>query len=198
MKYRYIAMEREYGSGGREIARQTAQAAGIPCYGREILEEAARNLNLPAVQIEDMEEKASNSLMYSLYMVGKMHAGDGDMVSGEGKVYMAELAVIRDLAAEGPAIFVGRCAASALEDKKGVLKVFIHADMPFRVERAVSEYGVDRASAETVLRRCDKRRAGYYHTCTARKWNDISNYHLILDSGKLGLEKCAEILAGML
>ena len=90
----------------------------------------------------------------------------GTWYQAKERFTMAEQAVIRDLAAEGPAIFVGRCAASALEDKKGVLKVFIHADMPFRVERAVSEYGVDRASAETSaapLRQTARRLLPYLH-----------------------------------
>ena len=93
----------------------------------------------------------------------------------------------------------GGAPASALEDKKGVLKVCYPCGYALPggtgLYQSTASIGHRR---KPVLRRCDKRRAGYYHTCTARKWNDISNYHLILDSGKLGLEKCAEILAGML
>ena len=33
MKCNYITIEREYGSGGTEIARRVAQECGINCYG---------------------------------------------------------------------------------------------------------------------------------------------------------------------
>lgn len=34
----YITIEREYGSGGTQIARKLSAITGVPCYGREILE----------------------------------------------------------------------------------------------------------------------------------------------------------------
>ena len=42
MRYKYITIEREYGSGGTEIARRVAEECGIPCYGKEILEFVAK------------------------------------------------------------------------------------------------------------------------------------------------------------
>ena len=38
MKFRYITIEREYGSGGTKIARTLSEVSGVPCYGEEILE----------------------------------------------------------------------------------------------------------------------------------------------------------------
>ena len=41
----------------------------------------------------------------------------------------------------------------------------------------------------------DKKRADYYNSNTNKKWGDISSYDMCLDSGKLGYEMCAEIIA---
>ena len=38
MKFKYITIEREYGSGGSAVARVLAEMTGVACYGREILE----------------------------------------------------------------------------------------------------------------------------------------------------------------
>ena len=50
MKFRYITIEREYGSGGTKIARKLSEVCGIPCYGREILEAVAKKQGLRSVR----------------------------------------------------------------------------------------------------------------------------------------------------
>ena len=37
MQYKIVAIEREYGSGGRDVAKRTAERLGIKVYGKEIL-----------------------------------------------------------------------------------------------------------------------------------------------------------------
>lgn len=61
MKYRYIAIEREYGSGGTTIARRLAEECGIACYGQEILEAVAKEQNVSVDEIQRCEETVSNS-----------------------------------------------------------------------------------------------------------------------------------------
>ena len=51
---------------------------------------------------------------------------------------------------------------------------------------------------DSVVRRRkekDKRRAAYYQFYTDMKWGDARNYHICLDSGELGIDKCVDILA---
>lgn len=43
----------------------------------------------------------------------------------------------------------------------------------------------------------DKRRIAYYQFYTDRTWGDMRNYHICLDSGALGMDKCAEIIIGI-
>ena len=57
MKCSYIAIEREYGSGGTEIARRLSEESGVPYYGREILEKVSKDYGIPISQIEKYEEK---------------------------------------------------------------------------------------------------------------------------------------------
>ena len=66
MKARYIAIEREYGSGGTEIARRVAEETGVPCYGREIIEAVAQIRNLSVDDIEKYERNVKNSFLYSI------------------------------------------------------------------------------------------------------------------------------------
>lgn len=194
MKYRYIVIEREYGSGGTEIGHILSEITDIPCYGTEIQQETAAALNIPVSEIEKYEESVTNSLLYSLYAMSKMNSGSDEILSREDKIFIEQQKIIRGHAMQGAAIFVGRCAGAAIKSEDDVLSVFIRADKEFRMERAVREYGIDQASAAYIMARYDKKRRSYYSANTGKKWNDPSNYHLVLDSGKLGLNLCAEII----
>ena len=193
MKYKVIAIEREYASGGQEIGRKTAAALGIPCYGREILEMAARRGGRSPEYLEQLEETATNSLLYSFYLMSRQ-AAQGNVMSNEDALYLAEWKIIQELADQGPAVFVGRCASYVLKQRSDLLSVFVRAGFDFRVERAVREYGLERERTDWALRRQDKRRASYYSSNTGTRWDDPRNYHLMLDSGKLGIDTCVSIL----
>ena len=94
-------------------------------------------------------------------------------------------------------VIVGRCADYILQDKAKCLKVFIHADMAFRAKRIVEVYGEREQSPEQRLRDKDKRRAAYHRFYTNMKWGYAQNYHITLDSGELGIDKCADIIADL-
>ena len=79
MKYKNITIEREYGSGGTQIARKLAERFGVPCYGREIIEAVANDQNLSTSQIDAYEETVSNSFLYSVYLLSKAQTGDPDL-----------------------------------------------------------------------------------------------------------------------
>ncbi len=194
MKYRYVAIEREYGSAGTEIGKRITELGGIPNYGIEILEQVSENLNIDIGRIEQYEERATNSFLYSIYLMGKMREGAEGQLSNEGQIYLEEQKVIQKMAAKGPAVFVGRCAANVFTDRTDVLKVFIRADKELRRKRAIESYGIKPNEVEVVVYKFDRKRGNYYATNTGRNWHDLSNYHMVLDSGKLGIERCARLI----
>ncbi len=199
MKINAIAIEREYGSGGTKIARLLSEETGIPCYGHEILEEVSRKHGISVDAIQKYEEKGTGSILYSVYAMAKATAGDGDMLTGEGHVYLAEQQVIKDLAMRGPAVFLGHCASEALKEKKQVIKVFIRcSDEAVKISRIEKEYGIPSAEADSTRKRFDRKRANYYYANTGRKWDNYRNYDIVLDSAALGIEGCAAVLKSLL
>jgi cytidylate kinase len=199
MNFRYITIEREYGSGGTEIARQIAANAGVPCYGREIVEQASKTLNMSVEDIEKNEENVTGSLLYTIYMMAQAHSGNADMLTKEGQIYVAEQEEIRRLAKQGSAVFLGHCASEALKDENGVLKVFIRCtDNDMKQHRIIRDYGINAGEVERVKEHFDKKRANYYHANTSKKWRDYDNYDIVLDSGRLGTEGCIVALGGLL
>ena len=90
MKFRYITIEREYGSGGTKIARRLSEISGVPCYGHEILEAVAKKQGIPVERINQYEEKATGSLIYTMFVMSRVQAGDPNMLTAEGKVFLDE------------------------------------------------------------------------------------------------------------
>lgn len=195
MKYNYIAIEREYASGGQEIGTLAAEKLGIPCYGREILEKTAQRENISVDYIEEMEENPQGSFLYSLYKISGMSNGSLGKATASEKLNADEIETIREIAAEGPAVFVGRCAAFAIKERKDVLKVFVHADIDYRIKRAEEVYKISASDVKSVLKKYDKKRSNYYRMNFSRDWRDMSNYDLVIDSSVLGTEKAAELIA---
>lgn len=198
MKYNYITIEREYGSGGTEISQKLSAVCGIPAYGREILEMVSEKYNIPVPQIEKYEEKTTNSFIYSVYMMSKSQSADSAMLSNESGIYVAEQNIIRSLAQNGPAIFLGRCACEALKDRTDVLRVFIRASKDFKINRSINIYNLDENDAEAVVRRYDKKRRTYYQTNTGKRWDDVCNYDIVLDSGTLGTDGCVAAIKALI
>ncbi len=198
MKCKYITIEREYGSGGTAIGRLLSERTGISCYGREILEEVAKEKQITVEQMERYEVNATNSFLYSVYMMTQAVSGKTDMLTNEGHIYVAEQSVIRRFAAGGPAIFLGHCASEALKESDGVVNVFIRCtDEEARRRRIMEEYGIPGTQADIVRRKFDRKRANYYYANTVKKWDDFRNYDMVLDSGRLGIDACVNILQAL-
>lgn len=198
MKVRYITIEREYGSGGTEIARKLAEKYGIACYGSEIMEMAAAKLHISVEEAQKYEEVIKNSFLYSIYVMSQMKNGSEELLPMEGKLYVEEHNAICSMAHQGKAVFVGHCASEALKEDEGVLRVFIRADEQHRIERAISEYGIEETDAKSVCHRYNRKRANYYAFNTSRRWNDPENYDMILDSSRIGVDGCVEVIGALL
>jgi cytidylate kinase len=199
MKVKYLAIEREYGSGGTEIAKKISANTDVPVYGRQILENVSSTLGMSVDEIEKYEETVTGSFMYTLYMMAQAHNGNSDMLTKEGKIFVAEQSEIQNIAKQGSAIFLGHCASEALKDEDGVIKVFIRcSDQKQKQERIVRNYGIQKTQTDYVREKFDRKRANYYHANTNRKWRDFSNYDVVLDSAVLGVEGCAALLGVLL
>ena len=191
MSHRVITISREFGSGGRTIGRMAAEKLGIPCYDQELIEKIAEESGFMKTYVEANAEEVQGG--WFSFAAGRDFYGH----SIQDDLHLAQTKVIRDLASQGPCVIIGRCADSILSDYDNLLKVFIHASLEKRAERIVNQYGERTEDPVQRLKEKDKKRKAYYQLYSDRKWGAMENYHVALDSGVLGLEKCAEIIASL-
>lgn len=191
MKNRIITISREFGSGGRTIGRKVAEKLGIPCYDAELIQKIAQESGFTENYIKEAGEYAPGGFLASA--LSNRAFGP----TNEDYLWNIQYQVITELAEKGSCVIVGRCADYILKDKADCLTMFIHADMAFRANRIVSVYGEREESPEQRLKDKDKRRAAYHRFYTNMKWGQAQNYHLCLDSGVLGIDKCVETICNM-
>ncbi|MGN0353764.1 MAG: AAA family ATPase [Muricoprocola sp.] len=188
MKNRIITISREFGSGGRTIGKKAAEKLGIPCYDAELIQKMAEESGFSEVYVKKVGEDVSGGLFANVFN----NRAYGP--TNEDRLWEAQYRVITELAEKSSCVIVGRCADYILRNKADCLNVFIHADMDFRVKRVVDVYGEREIAPEQRLKDKDKRRAAYHRFYTDMKWGYAPNYHISLDSGALGIEKCVDII----
>lgn len=191
MKNRIITISREFGSGGRTIGKLVAKKLEIPCYDNELLQKIAAESGFDVNYIKEAGEYAPGGFFSSAFSHHSFIPNNADYL------WKIQYNIITDLALKNSCVIVGRCADYILRDKADLLRVFIHADMQFRAERIVKEYGEREESPEQRLKDKDKRRAAYHRFYTDMKWGHAQNYDVTLNSGVLGIEKCAEIITNL-
>ena len=113
-------------------------------------------------------------------------------------VFAAQADIITELAKKEPCIIVGRCAGFILKNNVPTLSVFVYSSQENRMQHAMECHDISYEDAPSLLRKMDKKRADYYRTNTQREWDAMSSYDLCLNSGRLGFEGCAELIAEMI
>lgn len=193
MRNRIVTISREFGSGGRTVGKKLAQKLQIPCYDQEIIEKIAAESGFAEDYIRDRSEYSPHTSWIANAFSERSFSG----VNNQDAIWMLQRKIILDLAEQGPCVIVGRCADYILRDVADCLRVFIHADFDKRAARIVEVYGETDLPTEKRLRDKDKRRAAYYQFYTDTKWGLAQNYHISLDSGTIGIDRCVKLLADL-
>ena len=131
-----ITIGRQHGSDGLLVAQRLADKLSIPCYSKEIIDRTARDSHFSADVIRSYDEKHVSSIFVS----GPHFFGSGESYQLDRKIAEAQFEAIRNLADEGDAVFIGRCADYVLRKRSDLVRVFITADLPSRI-RALMEHG---------------------------------------------------------
>ena len=190
-----VTIDREFGSGGHEVAKRVAERLGIPFYDEEIIARAAENTGYHEEYIRDNDEKAPE-LSFS-----NMFSGiDNFQASPFAKIQEAEFNIIREIASEGSCVIVGRAADYILSEERHV-SIFLFAPFEERVRRklqihnsAEPENLFDVPSVEKAVRQIDKQRRRYYEFYTDNKWGGRDVYDLLINTSRAGVEGAVDII----
>ena len=200
MKRYSIVIDREYGSGGREVARILSEQLGMEFYDGNLLVMAGKEYGIDLATLQDYDEKGVGSVLHELSMV--RNSAYGNLVNDAPyQVYSAQSRLVQQLVAKQPCIFLGRCTAQILTTEARVpfVHAFIYAgNMEDRIRRAREVDGVEASRIEAYIKRKDSQRRNYNRAFTDKAWGDPKNYDLMLNTSQLGYEGAAEAIMGVL
>lgn len=189
---------REFGSGGKDVGEKLAKHLGIKLYDKELLQQAAKESGFCEEIFENHDEKPTSSFLYSLVMdTYSMNSHSAvpflDMPLNH-KVFLAQFDAIKKIAERESCVIVGRCADYALSDNPDCINVFIHADIDYRTRLVSKRANITENKARDMIMKQDKQRASYYNYYTSKRWGDSASYNLTLDSSKIGVDGCVDMI----
>ena len=175
-----ISLNREFGSGGHEIAQKLSQSLGIKLYDRSMLDEIADSHQIDVRLLEEHDEKKKNRLFG---------------VGAEERIARMQFSFIREKAALGESfIIVGRCADEVLGEYSCLKKIFVSGNEDAKLERVMKIYNLNRKDSLEKMARHDKTRRAYHNHYSKNKWGDSRCYDLCINSSGPGVEKTAWLI----
>ena len=191
-----VTVSREYGSGGYDVGRLVAEKMHYEFYDKELIAHIADKFMISESYVaatEDKEIRQRRNIFHEVFPVlARSENEDADYIFREQGKFIVQLVE------KGNCVIAGRRADYYLKDHSNALHVFFYADQDFKVERVCRLEGCSEEEALKKISDVDKRRRTSYEYVTGRKWAARSNYDLMLCTSKLGLEKCAELIASLL
>ena len=185
-----ITVSRQYGCGGRELAGILAKKLNLKLYDRQIVHIAAAKLGIDDLKEEDLLELENTVHPLTMAFMPFRSFGIRMGESSRG-IFLSEATAVRKLAQSGSCIILGRCADYVLDDMPNIFSIFVSADDEYREKRGREVYD-GKTLKELDIE--DGKRARYYSYYTGQQWGEPSNYDLVVNTGKVPLDKIADAI----
>ncbi len=189
-RYPVITISREFGAGGRSIAKSVSEALQIPYFDRDFVKQTSSE---SGYSVEDVEREGETLSLKSKFL-DEILNNTASYHSSHDVIYEAQKELVLKLA-QSDCILVGRCSNIILQEA-GIpsLDVFLYADQESRIAH-IKELGLNGdEDPRKCLIKTDSLRDTYYKTYTKHVLGDYHDYDLILNTGIVGYDKCAELI----
>jgi hypothetical protein len=194
-----VALSAAYGAGGSRIGPALAERLGVPFLDRAIPMGVAERLRVP---VGDADAHDDRDIGWLERLLGGYTAGDSvapTPMPSEGVTSddfrRATEEVLLGQAATGEGVILGRAAVVVLRDDPRVLRVRLDGPPERRLRQAIELEGVDRGTVEEALRRHDRTHAEYVRRFYGARLDDLSMFHVVLDSTAIPFDVCVDVVA---
>ena len=193
-----ITISNQYGSGAIAVAHLAAQQLGYEYVDEQLPVVVAKRLGTTAAAVESaehigktMSERMLRALEFGTPEVGNAQARTENF---DRECLREVQEAVREYAAHGNAVLVGRGANAILGRRPDVLRVFMHAPRDWRIERIREAHGVEERVASAEVDRIDRSRSEYMRVYYGVDWGDPENYDLSIDTARFGTQGSAALI----
>ena len=195
-----ITINRQFGSGGRELGKRLAENLGVAYYDNEIVTQIAQRSGMAVDYVNNIIEH--RPIVYYPITIGRSFLSQPTVpIDLNEGLYREQHELIKELAAKGDCVIIGRCADYILKDLKP-LRIFVYADMDSKVERCKKKAdGLEKLSDRQLVKHIceiDRERAKYYRYFSGAKWEDPAHYDMMINTTNLPIKDIAAGLARLL
>jgi cytidylate kinase len=169
-----VTLARELGAGDTGFAPRLAARLGLKVWDRELLEQEAVRLGVSEADLEKVDEQPAG--IFQRFWPGSLHQ----------RYFEALGKLMRELAARGGVVLVGRGGSRFLRDHPGAFHVRLVAPADVRVRRVMERRWLREAQARQLMARSDTQRRRFYEGYFGADWADPLEYHVTVNSGRLG------------
>jgi hypothetical protein len=195
-----VTLSASYGAGGSQVGPRLADRLGVAFLDRVIPTTVAERLAVPlddALAHDDAVRSVLERLLMRFAPAAQAFSGTATPpeLVGERSFLKTTEEVIREHAAAGSGVILGRAAAVVLRDTPRALHVRLDGPAERRLAQAITLEGVDRETAARHMRETDRAREAYVQQFYGVDARDATLYHMVIDSTALALDACVELIA---
>ena len=192
MNHFVVAIGREFGAQGCDIAEKLAETLGVKLYDRQLVEEAAKKLEMDEHTVQKADEVSAKDIegLKTTYGVGNFYLST--------QVLDAQADIIERVAQNESCIIMGRCADYILKDRDDCLKIYIYAPFDVRTKHIAEKYDMSMFSAKRLVRQMDEKRDTYYKYVTGNRRGEHDGKDAMFDSSIMGVDGTVDMLLEMI
>ena len=195
-----ITISRQFGAGGAEVAKRVADRLQWRVADNEFVDRIASEAGLTPDQVAAREERVPNFIERLAWALASASAElavpTGATMEGLSEPMLVRVteSVVSEIAREGRVVLVGRSAAAILGERERTLHVQVVSPAAIRAERIAGRLDVPIDEARKLIQESDNRRSKYHREYYGRDWANPVNYHMVLNTGYLGLDGTADLV----
>jgi len=204
-----ITMSRQVGSGAEQVANRVCEDLGLRIFDKTLMLQVAAEVGFSEAEVVDYSENEYRvrGFFEALFSRNRMvaertmrtRATEGAEVMGtvildEARAITLIRMTINSAYDRGNILVIGRGGQAILEDKSGVLHVRIVAPVEQRIKRLQEQEKITAPQARRLIAERDRATAEYLRNFHNIDVDDPTLYHLVQNTGKLGIDKCVELI----
>jgi cytidylate kinase len=192
-----VTISNLYGCGAVAVAQRVAAELEYELIDDQLPVVVAKRMQISPVQAQAVDETGRSlgaRLLSSLELATPEVA-----VSGFGETFDEEYVrevqeAVREFAARGNVVIVGRGAGAILGRRQDVVRVFMYAPRDWRVERIMAELGLEQKAAASEVDRIDRARHAHLRDWYNVEMGSPAIVDLAIDTSTFGTQASGKLV----
>ena len=204
MNTKVIAIARQVGSLGEDIARELASRLDYRYVDYQIVQDASQEAGAspeavseaersPSLLTRILETLARNPSMPEAVWANPAPLAESPMYTSTDYRRFIERVII-DIADQGNAVIVGHAGQAVLKGRPDVMRTLICGSVAGRARRIMANIGMEEKEARAVAERTDQERIIYLDRFYETAWMSPSTYDLCVNTDHLNVDQAVDLI----